>query len=283
MQCPQCQHDNPPGAKFCVECASPIERRCPACGAHAPPTAKFCPECAAPLTAKSPPAGPAAGQSSAPTEAGERRQLTVLFCDLVGSTEIASQLDPEEWHAISKDYQQAAAAAVTRFGGHIDKYLGDGLVCFFGVPQAHEDDAERAVRAGLAIVEGVKGLGVMGLRNQSPDPPLTPNPVTPNPLSLHVRVGMHTGAAVVAHGAGASQDVFGDTPNIAARVQSAAAPDTVLISAATQRLVAGLFVVEERGAHQLKGVPQPMVLYRVVQPSGMRSRLDVSADRKSVV
>jgi class 3 adenylate cyclase len=199
--------------------------------------------------------------SNPSAESGERRQLTVLFCDLVGSTEIASHLDPEEWHSISRDYQQAAAAAVTRFGGHVDKFLGDGLVCFFGVPQAHEDDAERAVRAGLAIVEAVRTLDGAPMGR------------------LQVRVGMHTGLAVVAHGAGESKDVFGDTPNIAARVQSAATPDTVVISAATQRLVAGLFVVEERGAHQLKGVPQPVVLYRVVQPSGVRNRLKVSAGR----
>jgi class 3 adenylate cyclase len=84
--------------------------------------------------------------------------LTVLFCDLVGSTQIAAQLDPEDWHRISTEYQQAAAAAVARFGGHVDKFLGDGLVCFFGVPEAHEDDAERAVRAGLAIVDAVRAL-----------------------------------------------------------------------------------------------------------------------------
>lgn len=122
MQCPQCQHDNPLGAEFCVECASSIERRCPGCGTEAAPTAKFCPECAAPPTVKSPAVGRATGQSSAPTEAGERRHLTALFCDLVGSTDIASRLDPEEWHRISKAYQEAAAAAVTRFGGHVDKF-----------------------------------------------------------------------------------------------------------------------------------------------------------------
>jgi class 3 adenylate cyclase/tetratricopeptide (TPR) repeat protein len=261
MQCPQCQHENPSGAKFCVQCASPLIRRCPACGTEAPPTAKFCPGCAAPLTA------PAAVQSSArtaPTDAGERRHLTALFCDLVGSTEIASRLDPEEWHRISKAYQEAAAAAVTRFGGHVDKFLGDGLVCFFGVPQAHEDDAERAVRAGLAIVDTVQALN---------------GNAADQAAELHVRVGLHTGSAVVAHGGGESKDVFGDTPNIAARVQSVAEPDTVCITAATQRLVAGLFVVEERGAQQLKGAPRPVVLYRVVQPSGVRSRLDVLAGR----
>jgi class 3 adenylate cyclase len=130
------------------------------------------------------------------------------------------------------------------------------------VPQAHEDDAERAVRAGVAIVDAVQSLN----RNAAEQA-----------VELQVRVGLHTGAAVVAHGGGTSKDVFGDTPNIAARVQSAAEPDTVLITAATQRLVAGLFVVEDRGAQQLKGVAQPVVLYRVVQPSGVRSRLDVSA------
>src|SRR6185369_5157554 len=258
MRCPACNHDNGADRHFCTECGAALSAGCPSCGAPTEAGEKFCGGCGAALQLSSP-------DTQHPTPdthpQGERRQLTVLFCDLVGSTEIASHLDPEEWHAISKDYQQAAAVAVTRFGGHVDKYLGDGLVCFFGVPQAHEDDAERAVRAGLAIVDAVRNLDGAPTGR------------------LQVRVGMHTGPAVVAHGAGESQDVFGDTPNIAARVQSAATPNTVVISAATQRLVAGLFVVEERGAHQLKGVPQPVVLYRVVQPSGMRSRLDLSAGR----
>jgi class 3 adenylate cyclase/tetratricopeptide (TPR) repeat protein len=267
MLCPHCQSENPPGAKFCMECANTLARRCSACGTEAPLPAKFCPECAAPLTATSPPTGPVAVQSSGPTlpsEAGERRHLTALFCDLVGSTDIASRLDPEEWHRISKAYQEAAAAAVTRFGGHVDKFLGEGLVCFFGVPEAHEDDAERAVRAGLAIVDAVHGLNR--------------NAAAPE-AHLRARIGVHTGSAVFAPGGGHSKDVFGDTPNISARVQSVAEADSVLITSATQRLVAGVFVVEERGAHQLKGVPQPMVLYRVVQASGVRSRLAVAAGR----
>ena len=118
------------------------------------------------------------------------------------------------------------------------------------------------MRAGLAIVDAVRGLGVGGRVSSH---------------TLSVRVGMHTGSAVVAHGGGQSQDVFGDTPNIAARVQSAAEPDTVVITAATQRLVAGLFVVEERGAQHLKGVPEPVVLYGVVQASGVRGRLAAAA------
>ncbi len=264
MQCPKCQHPNPADAKFCLECGTPVARRCPVCTVDAPPTAKFCPECGAELRGAVVREQVSLSNSPPPDGQGERRQLTVLFCDLVGSTEIASQLDPEDWHRISKEYQQVTAAAVTRFGGHVDKFLGDGLVCFFGVPQAHEDDAERAVRAGLTIVDAVQALSTK---------------IAEPAVRLQVRVGMHTGSAVVAHGGGESQDVFGDTPNIAARVQGAAEPDTVVITAATQRLVAGLFVVEERGAQRLKGVPEPVVLYRVVQPSGVRSRLEVSAGR----
>jgi class 3 adenylate cyclase len=265
MRCPSCHHDNRPDRRFCTECGATLSVACPACGASAEAGEKYCGACggslgAAPIPSTAP-SHPAA-VSHGPTETGERRHLTALFCDLVGSTDIASRLDPEEWHRISKGYQEAAAAAVTRFGGHVDKFLGDGLACFFGVPAAHEDDAERAVRAGLAIVDAVQSLN---------------GNAAAQAVELQVRVGLHTGSAVVAHGGGTSKDVFGDTPNIAARVQGAAEPDTVLITAATQRLIAGLFVVEERGAQQLKGVPQPVVLYRVVQPSGVRSRLDVSA------
>jgi len=273
MTCSHCGSDNPAGKKFCGDCGGALENRCPHCGVDNPANKKFCGECGASLVGSEPSAEGRAptpqplATNNLPTNtlpSGERRQLTVLFCDLVGSTEIAARLDPEDWHRISKEYQQVAAAAVTRFGSHVDKFLGDGLVCFFGVPQAHEDDAERAVRAGLAIVDAVQGLTAKA---------------TEPAVLLQVRVGMHTGAAVVAHGGGESTDVFGDTPNLAARVQSAAEPDTVVITAATQRLVAGLFVVEERGAQRLKGVPEPVVLYRVVQPSGVRSRLDVAAGR----
>ncbi len=280
MRCPHCQHENPPGAKFCVECAGLIARRCSACGTEAPPTAKFCPECAAPLTA-TPHAAP---QLAAPPElatpghapAGERRQLTVLFCDLVGSTPLSQQLDAEEWRDLIARYQQAAAGAVARFGGHVAKNLGDGLLIYFGWPSAREGDPERAVRAGLAIVEAVRVLAVRLLgeeRSSQTSDPLTANSLTPNTLS--VRVGMHTGPVVIADGG----EVFGETANVAARVQGAAEPDTVVITAATQRLVAGLFVIEDRGPQMLKGVREPVPLYRVVQASGVRSRLDVAAGR----
>ena len=198
--------------------------------------------------------GAASREASAPaaTPEGERRQLTILFCDLVGSTPLSQQLDAEEWRDLVARYHLAASGAITRFGGHAVKYLGDGVLALFGHPQAHEDDAERAVRAGLAIVEEVKGVAA-------------------DPLS--VRVGIHTGATVIGRGAGDILDVFGESPNIAARVQALAEHDQVLITAATHRLVSGLFIVEEKGEQALKGVREPVALYRVVRPSGVRGRL----------
>lgn len=195
-------------------------------------------------------------------ESGERRQITILFCDLVGSTPLSQQLDAEDWRDVIAQYQAAAAAAVTRFGGYVAKNLGDGLLVYFGWPVAREDDPERAVRAGLEIVEAVTRLAVGRSGG-----------MTVTAKSLSVRVGMHTGTVVIADGG----EVFGESANIAARAQSAADPDTVVITGATQRLVAGLFVVEERGAQRLKGIREPVALYRVVQPSGVRSRLEVAA------
>jgi class 3 adenylate cyclase len=189
---------------------------------------------------------------------GERRHLTVLFCDLINSTEIASRLDPEEWREIAAGYQRTSAEAVMRFGGHVAKYLGDGLVVYFGWPEAHEDDAERAVRAGLTIVDAVATLNEGLAVKQN--------------VKLSVRVGIDTGSVVVGHGGGKEADVFGDTPNIAARVQGAAAPGSVLITAAVHQLVSGLFVVEDRKTQQLKGLKHPLQLYRVIQPTAARRR-----------
>jgi class 3 adenylate cyclase len=175
--------------------------------------------------------------------AGERRQLTVLFCDLVGSTPLSQQLDAEEWRDVVTRYHATARAAVERFGGHVAQLLGDGLLVYFGWPTAREDDPERAIRAGLAM------LDAMG--------PLNAEFALPEGVRRAVRIGMHTGAVAVA----ADGAIFGDTANIAARVQSAAEPAIVVITAATQRRVAGMFVVEERGPEMLKGVREPVTLY----------------------
>jgi class 3 adenylate cyclase/tetratricopeptide (TPR) repeat protein len=184
----------------------------------------------------------------------------VLFCDLVGSTSVAAQLDPEEWRETVAGYHRTAAEAITRFGGHVAKYLGDGVMAFFGYPEAHDNDAERAARAGLAIIDAIAKLNEQPGRTQ-----------------LSARVGIHSGAVVVGVGAGKDADVFGDAPNIAARVQEAAAPGTVVITEDTHRLVSGLFVVEARGAPALKGIERPIELHRIVQPSGARGRLEAVA------
>jgi predicted ATPase/class 3 adenylate cyclase len=229
--------------------------RCSKCGADNRETARFCDNCSAALSPDAPPI-----VESRASVTGERRHLTVLFCDLVGSTEIASRLDPEEWREIVDSYHRAATEAVTRFGGYVAQYLGDGVMAYFGWPQAHDDDVERAVRAGLAML-----VAISKLNGDSLHPNLT------------ARIGIDSGVVVIGPGTGKGADVFGDTPNVAARVQSAAEPGTVLVTDATHRLISGLFVVEDRGVHDLKGIAQPAQLYRVVRPSGMRGRLGAAA------
>ena len=251
MVCSSCSSENPDGAKFCVECGVAFPLACPRCKHPAPASAKFCIECGERLRPARNGAAPAGGaEGAAVPHAGERRHLTVLFCDLVNSTEIASRLDPEQWHAIAAEYQLAAGEAARRMGGHVAKYLGDGLVVCFGWPEAQEDAAERAVRAGLAMVEAMAPLNQAFAEEYS--------------VALTARVGIHAGAVVIAQGGGIGPDMFGDVPNVAARAQAAAAPDTVVMTKAVHDLVSGLFVVEDCGAHALKGVERPMRLYRAV-------------------
>jgi class 3 adenylate cyclase len=182
--------------------------------------------------------------------AGERRYLTVMFCDLVGSTGIAAQLDAEEWRDIVGGYLDAASAAVTEMGGHVAKKLGDGILALFGYPIAEENDAERAARAALAIQRALAELNRKNAGTGKPE--------------LAARIGLDTGPAVV----DAAGEIYGDVANVAARVQALAEPGAVLITARVQRQVAGLFVAEERGAHTLKGVPEPTALYRLIRASG---------------
>ncbi len=190
--------------------------------------------------------------TKAPEVSAERRPITVMFCDLVGSTALASRLDAEDWRSLVNAYLDEASGAVTRFGGHVLKRLGDGLMALFGYPQAQENDAERAVRAALAIQ---RALGEINTRNAAKGAP-----------QLSARIGIESGPVVVE----AAGEVFGDAPNVAARVQGLAEPATVLVSANVQRQTAGLFVAEDKGAHELKGVPAPVTLYRIVRASGGR-------------
>jgi class 3 adenylate cyclase len=203
-----------------------------------------------------------------PTPEAERRQLTVMFCDLVDSTPLATQLDPEDLREVVRAYQATCAAVVQRFAGHIAQLLGDGLLVYFGWPQAHEDDARRAVRSGLEILEAMRTLNTRLARERE--------------RRLAVRIGIHTGLVVVGEMGGAGwqeQLALGDTPNLAARLQGLAASDTVLISAATYRLVQGYFMVEALGPQALKGVTTPMPVYRVLRESEAESSLDVAVTR----
>ena len=192
------------------------------------------------------------------TASAERRQLTVMFCDLVGSTALSSRLDPEDLREVIGAYHQCATATVGRFDGFVAKYMGDGVLVYFGYPRAHEDDAERAVRAGLALVDAVGRL-------------------TPQVgVALRVRVGIVTGQVVVGdligEGAAREEAVVGETPNLAARLQAFAEPDSVVISPATRRLVSGLFECADLGAQELKGFAEPMHVWRVLGASEPESR-----------
>jgi class 3 adenylate cyclase/predicted ATPase len=198
-----------------------------------------------------------------PTPDAERRQLTVLFCDLVDSTALSSQLDQEELREVVRAYQDTCAKVIARFDGHIAQYLGDGLLVYFGYPRAHEDDAQRAVRAGLGIVEAMVQLNTRLAQERG--------------VPLAVRLGIHTGLVVVGDvGGGTRQEqlALGETPNLAARLQGIAAPNTLVISAVTFQLLGGFFTCQPLGTPPLKGLAQPLVVYRVLYESMARSRLE---------
>jgi class 3 adenylate cyclase len=194
-----------------------------------------------------------------PVEA-ERRQLTVLFCDLVGSTELARRLDPEDLREVMRAYQAACADVISRFEGHLARFLGDGVLAYFGWPGAHEDDAERAVRAGLQLIEDVARLQDRA------------------EARLQARVGVATGHVVVgdliSEGASEKDAVSGECPNLAARLQALAAPGSVVISTATRRLVGDLFELAELGPHRLKGFAEPLAIWQVVREGHAEGRFE---------
>ncbi|HZA67866.1 MAG TPA: AAA family ATPase [Geminicoccaceae bacterium] len=207
------------------------------------------------------PASPAAEALQPPprTEA-ERRQLTVMFVDLVGSTALSASLDPEDMRQVIQSYQECCAEVLKRWDGHIGKYQGDGVIAYFGYPKAHEDDAERAVRAGLQLVDAVARL------------------VTPAGGVLAARVGVATGRVVVGdligHDEARERAVVGETPNLAARLQALAEPGSVVIGPGTHRLVAGLFELADLGAHELKGFGEPVRAWRALGPSRIEGRFE---------
>ena len=193
-----------------------------------------------------------------PQGTAERRQVTVMFTDLVGSTALSARIDPEDLREVISAYQKCAAEAVGRFGGFVAKFMGDGVLVYFGYPQAHEDDAERAVHAGLELVKTVSDL-----KTHAP---------------LQTRVGIATGLVVVGDliGSGATQEqaIVGETPNLAARLQGVAEPDSVVIAESTRKLVGNLFEFENLGDKDLKGIAAPVRAWVALRPSSVESRFE---------
>ena len=189
----------------------------------------------------------------------ERRQLTVMFCDLVGSTALSSQLDPEDLREVIAAYHRAVSQVVAGLDGFVAKYMGDGVLVYFGYPQAHEDDAERAVRAGLGVIDAVGRLDVKS-------------------VGLQARVGIATGLVVVGdligEGSAQEQSVVGEIPTLAARLQALAEPDAVVIAAGTRRLIGDLFEVRDLGAVEVKGIAGPVSAWQVLRPSAVASRFE---------
>jgi class 3 adenylate cyclase/tetratricopeptide (TPR) repeat protein len=307
VQCAVCFFENPAGMKFCGKCGTALKNACPRCQFENPHGFKFCGECGCPLGVESSPpmstpvsataaeAGPptrsrptssiAAAWPGSPGSPGspptgersvtrdfepaaERRQLTVLFCDVVDSMALSERLDPEELRDVVREYQTVSAAVVERFLGHTAQYLGDGLLVYFGFPVAHEDDPQRAVHTGLGIVAAVETLSRRLEAERG--------------IRLAVRVGIHTGKVVAGQmGTGDTRErlALGQAPNIAARLQSLAEPGTVVVSDATFPLVQGFFVCQPLGPQILKGVSRPMELYRVLQESGVRTLFELAVTR----
>jgi len=201
---------------------------------------------------------PTSAVTAAASNDAERRQLTVMFCDLVGSTPLSTRFDPEDLRELIGVYHRAVAETVGRFAGFVAKYMGDGVLIYFGYPEVHEDDAERAVRAGLAVIDAVGGLATHE--------------------ALNVRLGIASGLVVVGDliGAGAAQErgVVGETPNLAARLQALAQPGTLVIADSTRRQVGALFKIEDVGLRALAGFAEPQRAWRIIGESGVLSRFE---------
>lgn len=268
--CPACESDNPANAKFCMSCGSPLSTACPNCGSPYMPPANFCTHCGLALSDSQPVPPPAVETPEPEAEtrparqrsAAERRQLTALFCDVVGSTPLSETLGLEDFHEVLRAYQEMCTDVMAQCDGYIAQYLGDGLLVYFGYPLAHEDDAQRAVQAGLGILKALDELNDRFDRQFG--------------VRLAVRIGVHTGLVIIGDEGRREPLAIGDTLHIAARIQTMAAPNTVVLSAVTARLVQGYFTCEALGAHALKGLSTPMMLFRAVQASGASSRLDVA-------
>jgi class 3 adenylate cyclase/tetratricopeptide (TPR) repeat protein len=262
IDCVACGTNNRVGSKFCNDCGRPLSRTCGSCGTASPANTKFCDECGARFGAeRASREEPSSGVTRLQPLEAERRPLTVMFCDLVGSTRLAGRLDPEDLRELILSHQRCAHDVVRSFDGHVAQHLGDGLLVYFGYPHAHEDDARRAVLSALGILDALDTLN-QRIRGQYG-------------VELTVRIGVETGNVVVGAVGGAERSenlAMGGTPNIAARIQAEAPPGAVLVGPGTRRLIERDFELEPLGARALHNVSEPMELFRVVGPSGATAR-----------
>ena len=263
--CPTCQHPNPPEAAFCMNCGTKLTRACANCGTVLPAAARFCMNCGQPVSvrtatdearlaqlAAATPA-PLADKMHAAHVAGERKLVTALFADVVGSTALAEQMDAEEWTAIMNRAFDQLSPAIYRYEGTIARLMGDALLAFFGAPVAHEDDPVRAIRAAIDLLAAARRYAADVRRD--------------NGIDFAMRVGLNTGPVVVGSvGSDLKYEytAMGDAVNLAARMQSAADPDTILIAEKTYRMAAPFFEVEDRGRITVKGKAEPVQVYRVI-------------------
>jgi predicted ATPase/class 3 adenylate cyclase len=248
LSCPSCGSENEAGRKFCGECGSPLASACPSCGTPNAPGVKFCGECGAALTAASTPASPAA-----PAPAAERRLVSVLFADLVGHTAFSEGRDAEEVRELLSSYFDTTRTVIERYGGTVEKFIGDAVMAVWGAPVAQEDDAERAVRAALDLLAAVTSLGA-----------------DVGAPGLRARAGVLTGEAAVTLGAEGQGMVAGDLVNTASRIQASAEPGTALVGDTTKRAAEAAIVFEDAGEHTLKGKSEPEKLWRAVRVVALR-------------
>lgn len=252
MQCRRCGAQSAPGQRFCEACGASLEKVCSGCAAKAAASARFCGQCGMAFPGEPQPANDPHG--------GERRQLTVMFADVVGSTALSGRIDPETLRAVLAEYHSACSECISRFGGTVLKFLGDGILALFGYPLAHENDADRAVLAGVAMVSAIAELRV---RHEAL-----------HGFGLDTRIGIHTGLVVIgemAVGDARMIDAIGETPNVAARIQGEAAPNTVCVSAATRALLKAQVVLAPLGRRAMKGVASELELFEVRSVSAERS------------
>jgi class 3 adenylate cyclase len=283
MRCPRCDADTPDGARFCIECGTPLRPRCPQCGADVFPRAKFCADCGTPLTAQTPAPSPAPPPSplrytpgylaekiltTKTGLEGERKQVTVLFADLKSSMELLADRDPEEARAILDPVLERMMAAVHRYEGTVNQVMGDGIMALFGAPIAHEDHAVRACYAALALQAALRRYSNEVRRTHG--------------LPVDFRVGLNSGEVVVrAIDSDLHMDysAIGQTVHLAARMEQLATPGRMLLTPTTLRLVEGLVQVNALGPIPVKGLTEPMEVFELVGASAVRQRLQASVAR----